>query len=118
MLASSGEGTAPARTRGVFMRTVLLRVTPAIAASAALVITHSPHQGGEGIRANGQIAFSRYDPGFGDDASYVMNPGGSNVRALFPSFAFNTRHADRRTAPRSRSLRSGHHLPGVILTGS
>ena len=29
-----------------------------------------------------------------------------------------TRHADRLTAPRSRSLRSGHRLPGVILTGS
>jgi hypothetical protein len=33
----------------------------------------------------------------------------------FPSFASNTRHADRQTAPRSRSLRSGHHLSGVIL---
>jgi Tol biopolymer transport system component len=41
---------------------------------------------------NGQIAFSRYDPAFGDDATYIMNPDGSHVRPLFPSFASNTPH--------------------------
>jgi hypothetical protein len=41
---------------------------------------------------NGQIVFSRYDPAFGDDATYIMNPDGSNVRPLFPSFASNTPH--------------------------
>jgi Tol biopolymer transport system component len=41
---------------------------------------------------NGQIAFSRYDPAFGDDATYIMDPDGSHVRALFPSFASNTPH--------------------------
>lgn len=41
---------------------------------------------------NGQIAFSRYDPAFGDDATYIMNPDGSNMRPLFPSFASNTPH--------------------------
>jgi hypothetical protein len=39
---------------------------------------------------NGQIVFSRYDPAFGDDATYTMNPDGTNVRPLFPSFASNT----------------------------
>jgi hypothetical protein len=41
---------------------------------------------------NGQIAFSRYDPAFGDDATYTMNPDGSNVRPLFPSFASTAPH--------------------------
>lgn len=41
---------------------------------------------------NGQIAFSRYDPAFGDDATYIVNPDGSNMRPLFPSFASNTPH--------------------------
>ena len=39
---------------------------------------------------NGRIAFSRFDPAFGDDATYTMNPDGSNVRPLFPAFASNT----------------------------
>jgi Tol biopolymer transport system component len=41
---------------------------------------------------NGQIAFSRYDPAFGDDATYLMNPDGSNMRPLFPSFASSSPH--------------------------
>lgn len=41
---------------------------------------------------NGRIAFSRFDPTFGDDATYTMNPGGSNVQPLLPSFASNSPH--------------------------
>ena len=42
--------------------------------------------------ANGQIAFSRFDPTFGDDATYTMNPDGGNLQPLFPDFASNTPH--------------------------
>jgi Tol biopolymer transport system component len=41
---------------------------------------------------NGQIAFSRFDESFQDDATYTMNPDGSNVQPLFPAFASNTPH--------------------------
>jgi hypothetical protein len=84
------RGNRPRADEGMFMRTLLLRVILAIAASAALVVTHSRHQRARRLPGpNGRSAFSRYDPAFGDDASYIMNPGGSNVRALFPSFASN-----------------------------
>jgi Tol biopolymer transport system component len=41
---------------------------------------------------NGQIAFSRFDPNFQDDATYTMNPDGSNPQPLFPAFASNSPH--------------------------
>lgn len=41
---------------------------------------------------NGQIVFSRFDPTFQDDATYTMNPDGSDVQPLFPAFASNSPH--------------------------
>ncbi len=41
---------------------------------------------------NGRIAFSRYDPSIGDGFTYTMNPDGSHVRPLFPSFASGSPH--------------------------
>jgi Tol biopolymer transport system component len=34
--------------------------------------------------ANGRIAFARFVPALGDDATFTANPDGSNVRRLFP----------------------------------
>jgi Tol biopolymer transport system component len=41
---------------------------------------------------NGQIAFSRFDPAFQDDAAYTMNADGGNVQPLLPAFASNSPH--------------------------
>ena len=41
---------------------------------------------------NGRIAFSRSVPARGDDATYTMNPDGSNVQPLLPSFASTSPH--------------------------
>jgi Tol biopolymer transport system component len=41
---------------------------------------------------NGRIAFSRSDPDRGSDATYTMNPDGSNVQPLLPSFASTSPH--------------------------
>jgi Tol biopolymer transport system component len=75
------------------MRNVLLRATLAIAASAALAVTALAAPAGAKVSGpNGQIAFSRFDQAFQDDATYTMNPDGSNVQPLFPSFASTSPH--------------------------
>jgi Tol biopolymer transport system component len=75
------------------MRTVLLRATLAIITSAALAVTALAAPAGAKVSGpNGQIAFSRFDPASGEDATYTMNPDGSNVRPLFPSFASTAPH--------------------------
>ena len=75
------------------MRTVLFRAILATTASAALAVTALAAPAGAKVSGpNGQIAFSRFDQAFGDDATYTMNPDGSNVQPLFPSFASTAPH--------------------------
>jgi len=65
------------------MRTVLLRVTLAIAASAALVVTaFAAPAGANPTGPNGQIAFGRFDPNLGDLVLYTINPDGSHERKV------------------------------------
>ena len=66
------------------MRTVLLRVTLAITASAALVVTAFAAPAGAKVPGpNGRIAFARFDPALGDTVTYTVNPDGSHQRQLF-----------------------------------
>jgi Tol biopolymer transport system component len=70
-----------------------LTLLTALAAFAALVaLTAMPAASAKAPGANGRIAFARFDPAFGDDATYTMNPNGSDVQPLFPSFASNSPH--------------------------
>ncbi len=67
------------------MRTVLLRLTLAVAASAALVVTAFPAPAGAKVPGpNGRIVFLRPDPAIGDMVTYTVNPDGSHLQQLFP----------------------------------
>jgi hypothetical protein len=102
MLAAFDEATAPTSKGGVFMRTVLLRVTLAITASAALVVTAFTAPAGAKVPGpNGQIVFGRFDQALGDFVSFTVNPDGSHEQQLFPGHPRCP--AGRRMAPRWRS---------------
>jgi Tol biopolymer transport system component len=67
------------------MRTVLLRIILAIAASAALVVTALAAPAGAKVPGpNGEILFGRFSPALGDTVLYTVNPDGTHLQQVLP----------------------------------